>query len=358
MSTVSTTSRAPLQHAPAALLFWLLVSIGAIPAFSQTNVLTNPNFSANTTGWTNKFTSPCAGSFGWDAGSGKITITAIGASPVRYYQKTYQASNIVCGQLYYYEFKAKAAAARSVSFVIERSDGNYYKAVDRNIALTTAFATFNGTFTVPTTELSGTFNYSFFGGLATGTYYIDDCVLYPKYTITASASANGTITPSGSTVVSNGMNQTYTIQPNSGYTVGAVTVDGVNRGSITTYTFSNVTAAHTISATFTTVKNYTLTTIVSPPGGGQITLNPVGGTYTAGSPVTATAVDNPGFSFAGWSGASSSPFSPVTVIVDSNMTLYANFSATPMYLNSTLILVPTTLGASYRQLLKSALVFL
>ena len=69
-------------------------------------------------------------------------------------------------------------------------------------------------------------------------------------TITASAGANGAITPSGAVSVASGSSQTFTITPTAGFTIASVTVDGVNQGSIGTYTFTNVTAGHTISATF------------------------------------------------------------------------------------------------------------
>ena len=69
-------------------------------------------------------------------------------------------------------------------------------------------------------------------------------------TITATAGANGSITPSGSVQVNSGANQAFTIAPNAGYAISQVTVDGVNQGAIATYTFTNVTVAHTISAAF------------------------------------------------------------------------------------------------------------
>ena len=72
------------------------------------------------------------------------------------------------------------------------------------------------------------------------------------YTITASAGAGGVIDPSGSVAADHGSSHTFTITPNSGYSVSQVTVDGVNQGAIPSYTFSNVTANHTITATFTT----------------------------------------------------------------------------------------------------------
>ena len=71
-----------------------------------------------------------------------------------------------------------------------------------------------------------------------------------SYTITASAGTNGLISPAGSTSVTSGGSQIYTITPNAGYKVADVLVDNVSKGSITTYTFSNVSTSHTISVTF------------------------------------------------------------------------------------------------------------
>lgn len=71
-----------------------------------------------------------------------------------------------------------------------------------------------------------------------------------SYIITATAGANGTISPSGAVSVNQGTSQTFTITPNAGYSVSSVTVDGVNKGALTTYTFTNVQAGHTINATF------------------------------------------------------------------------------------------------------------
>ena len=70
------------------------------------------------------------------------------------------------------------------------------------------------------------------------------------YTITATAGANGTISPNGSVIVTEGTDQTFTITPNNGYHIEDVLVDGVSVGAVSTYTFSNVTANHIIHATF------------------------------------------------------------------------------------------------------------
>ena len=69
-------------------------------------------------------------------------------------------------------------------------------------------------------------------------------------TITASAGTGGSISPSGSTNVTHGGNQKYTITPDAGYEVADVIVDGKSVGAVTSYTFSNITQAHTITVTF------------------------------------------------------------------------------------------------------------
>ncbi len=69
-------------------------------------------------------------------------------------------------------------------------------------------------------------------------------------TIVASAGVNGSITPSGAVPVPYGTNQLFTITPAANYHVDSVLADGVYKGGVTSYTFTNVTANHTITATF------------------------------------------------------------------------------------------------------------
>lgn len=71
-----------------------------------------------------------------------------------------------------------------------------------------------------------------------------------QYTITASADANGKITPAGVTTVNFGGNQEYVIVPNEGYEIANVSVDGLSMGAIDRYTFVNVTYNRTINVTF------------------------------------------------------------------------------------------------------------
>ena len=85
-------------------------------------------------------------------------------------------------------------------------------------------------------------------------------VAVESYDITATAGEGGTITAEGladgKVSVTEGESATFTITANDGYEVSDVKVDGTSVGKRTSYTFENVTAAHTIEATFA-FANYT-----------------------------------------------------------------------------------------------------
>jgi hypothetical protein len=74
-----------------------------------------------------------------------------------------------------------------------------------------------------------------------------------SFSIVSSAGANGVISPNGTTTVPQGNNQTYTITPNTNYKIASLTIDGTSTTATSTYTFTNVQANHTISATFTPI---------------------------------------------------------------------------------------------------------
>ena len=87
-----------------------------------------------------------------------------------------------------------------------------------------------------------------------------------SHTITASAGAGGSISPSGAVSVSNGANQLFTITPASCFTIADVLVDGVSAGAVPSYTFTNVTIDHTIAASFSAVSPFTVTASAGPNG--------------------------------------------------------------------------------------------
>jgi Glycosyl hydrolase family 9/Secretion system C-terminal sorting domain/Cellulose binding domain/Divergent InlB B-repeat domain len=93
-------------------------------------------------------------------------------------------------------------------------------------------------------------------------------------TITASAGANGVISPTGAVLVTNGTNKTFTITPNAGYQVDDVKVNGTSVGAVTTYTFTNVTTNQSIAATFKA--SITPTSTITASAGANGAISPSG----------------------------------------------------------------------------------
>src|SRR5439155_14095274 len=71
------------------------------------------------------------------------------------------------------------------------------------------------------------------------------------YTIAASAGSGGSISPSGNVSLNCGSSQSFSIAADPCYSIADVLVDGSSVGALASYTFSNVTANHTIAASFT-----------------------------------------------------------------------------------------------------------
>jgi hypothetical protein len=118
----------------------------------------------------------------------------------------------------------------------------------------------------------------------TDNHSIDATFAIDTYTIEASAGANGSISPSGAVKVEHGSDQTFTISPSTYYHVADVKVDGKSVGAVTSYTFKNVMANHTIAATFEASNLI----FVDVPGGGEV--------WDAGSkqPIKWHYIGNPG----------------------------------------------------------------
>jgi hypothetical protein len=101
------------------------------------------------------------------------------------------------------------------------------------------------------------------------------------YTITATAGAHGSISPNGTVFVNHRASQQFTITPDTSYGIAEVKVDGVSVGAVTSYNFQNVTANHTIEASF-----------VSPLPEAVTLVSPAGKTYTKTPTYVWNAVSN------------------------------------------------------------------
>jgi hypothetical protein len=95
-----------------------------------------------------------------------------------------------------------------------------------------------------------------YGGNSTGRYSVSlsclagICGGYTTYDILATAGVNGTINPSGLITMNMGSDQTFSILPNANCNIADVLVDGASIGAVTSYTFHDISANHTIETIF------------------------------------------------------------------------------------------------------------
>jgi uncharacterized repeat protein (TIGR02543 family) len=102
------------------------------------------------------------------------------------------------------------------------------------------------------------------------------------------------------------------------YQLRAVAIDDL--GATSTSTVVTV----TVLSSGTPAVWYTLTTAVNPANGG--TVSPASGTYLAGSQIQVTATPNANYTFANWSGDASGTNPTVTITMDANKSITANFT--------------------------------
>ena len=174
-------------------------------------------------------------------------------------------------------------------------------------------------------------NYTFTNVVANHT--ISATFVINTYTITATSGANGTVTPAGTTTVSYGGSQVYAITPNTGYHIAGVLVDGISNGTISGYTFTNVAANHTISATFA-INQYT----INATAGSNGSITPGNMTVNYGGSQAYTITPNTGYHIAGVlvDGISNGTISGYTFTnVVANHTISATFAINRYNINAT-----------------------
>jgi beta propeller repeat protein len=152
-----------------------------------------------------------------------------------------------------------------------------------------------------------------------------------SFIITATAGPNGSISPSGAWNVPYGGNGVFTISWDTGYRLYELFIDGVKQEyPRNPYPFYNVTADHTISATFT-ADVFTITASVansdsSVPAHGSMTPS---GTFTVnkGSDITFTINPDPGYQVSsiidtGVQMGKTTPYPLTNVQADHTVTVY------------------------------------
>jgi uncharacterized repeat protein (TIGR02543 family) len=145
------------------------------------------------------------------------------------------------------------------------------------------------------------------------------------YTLSVSASPSGagSISPSGGKYKS-GVEVTLTTSPASGYTFDHWSGDASGTTSTITITMDS---NKSLTANFkATSQTYSLTTNISPSGAGSV--SPSSGEYESGVQVTLTASPASGYAFDHWSGSASGTTSTITITMNSDKSLTANFKTT------------------------------
>jgi len=139
-----------------------------------------------------------------------------------------------------------------------------------------------------------------------------------------SPDGSGAVSPSpGPYYYDEGTQVTISASPSSGWGFSYWIIDGAtNTNRTVTLTMDR---DHEAKAYFYEIvqPQYTLTVSVNPPGSGSV--SPSGGTYTSGTQVTLTATANPGWVFTGWSDDASGNSTSVTITMDRNKKVTANF---------------------------------
>lgn len=152
------------------------------------------------------------------------------------------------------------------------------------------------------------------------------------YTLLVTAGSNGTTlapwTP-GAYTVTLGQQITVTASPNANYAVDHWVLDGVDTSlGATNIGFTIIMLNHTIAVLFKYVgggATYTLTASVNPSGSGTLSV-PASSPHPAGEVVSVKATPATGFTFTGWSGAASGTANPVSVTMDADKSIVANFT--------------------------------
>jgi len=129
----------------------------------------------------------------------------------------------------------------------------------------------------------------------TGSHTVSASFVAKTYTVAVSAGAGGSVTPSGSVSVTNGGNLTVSIAPNTGYAIADVLVDGTSVGAVASATLSNLTASHTVSASFV-AKTYTVAMSTGAGGSvspsGNVSVSHGGNLTVSIAPNTGYAIDD------------------------------------------------------------------
>jgi len=147
-------------------------------------------------------------------------------------------------------------------------------------------------------------------------------------TVTTNPASGGTVTKNPDQLkYDHGTNVLLTATPNTGYTFTNWTDNGTVISTSAAYQIS-MTRNRVLVANFT-LNSYLLTLTINPTVGGTVTKNPNQAAYDSGITVQLTATPNAGYTFTSWNGDATGSTNPLSVVMNANKNITANFTAVP-----------------------------
>ena len=157
----------------------------------------------------------------------------------------------------------------------------------------------------------------------------------PSYTLTVNAGAGGSVSSTGGTY-DEGVQVTISATPDSGYSFSSWSDGSTDQSRTITITQNTTLTANFSenttssgggsSGSSTTGPTTTLYTLSVTAGAGGI-VNTSGGEYEVGTSLTLTATPNTGYAFTGWSGNATGTDTSLTITINGNTSITANFEA-------------------------------
>jgi hypothetical protein len=157
------------------------------------------------------------------------------------------------------------------------------------------------------------------------------CLLMPAtvgaagYTLTVSAQGSGTVTPDNTNNPHPaGVKINITATPNTGWYFANWSGDATGTINPLQVTMNS---SMVITGNFLAYPTYMLT--LATNGQGTIALNPAGGSYLSNTVVIATATPATGWVFTAWSGGTNSSVNPLSLTINTNLSLTGTFAQLP-----------------------------
>ncbi|HCR89958.1 MAG TPA: hypothetical protein DIW50_05765 [Prolixibacteraceae bacterium] len=287
------------------------------------NLLSNPVLGGTTSG---------SGSF--NAGS-NVTVTAFPNAEYNFVNWT--EGTTIASTNAIYTFQLNASRTLVANYVLKTYTLNVTATNGTAVKNPSQLSYNSGTIVELTATPNTGYNFTSWSGDATGFINPLSVTMNANKNITANFAINTytlNVTANNGTVVRNPNQATYnsgttvqlTATPNAGYTFTSWSGDATGITNPLTVTMN---ANKSIVANFT-LNTYTLNVTAN---NGTVVRNPNQATYNGGTTVQLTATPNAGYTFTSWSGDATGSTNPLTVTMNADKNITANFTLNVYTLN-------------------------